>query len=91
MKIEGPSLIFAFYFLVKCLVQENEVSKLKTSFSEYQKVCELCEDVTGYKLLGYSYYQVGQKLKAMDAFVAALQKMPGNKLLITNIEKCTKT
>lgn len=91
MKIEGPSLIFAFYFLVKCLVQENEVSKLNTSFSEYQKVCELCEDVTGYKLLGYSYYQVGQKQKAMDAFVAALQKMPGNKLLITNIEKCTNT
>ena len=91
MKIEGPSLIFLFYFLVKCLFQEGEVMKLKTVFQEYQKVCELCEEFNGYKLLGYSYYQVGDKQKAKDAFMAALEKMPGSKLLITNIEKCSST
>lgn len=90
MKIEGPSLIFVFYFLVRCLVLEDEVTKLKAIFEEYQKVCELCEDITGYKLLGYSYYQVGDKQKARDAFMSALQKMPGSKLLISNIQKCSE-
>lgn len=89
MKIEGPSLIFTFYFLVRCLVQEDEVTKLKSIFEEYQKVCDLCEDITGYKLLGYSYYQVGDKHKAKEAFMSALQKMPGSKLLISNIKKCS--
>lgn len=89
-KIEGPSLIFVFYFLVRCLVLEGEVTKLKAIFEEYQKVCNLCEDITGYKLLGYSYYQVGDKQKARDAFMSALQKMPGSKLLISNIQKCSE-
>ena len=89
MKIEGPSLIFVFYFLVKCLVLEDEVTKLKAIFEEYQKVCDLCEDITGFKLLGYSYYQVGEKQKARDAFISALQEMPGSKLLIKNIQKCS--
>lgn len=89
MKIEGPSLIFTFYFLVRCLVQEDEVTKLKSIFEEYQKVCDLWEDITGYKLLGYSYYQVGDKDKAKEAFMSALQKMPGSKLLISNIKKCS--
>ena len=89
-KIEGPSLIFVFYFLVRCLVLEDEVTKLKAIFEEYQKVCDLCEDITGYKLLGYSYYQVGHMQKARDAFLSALQKMPGSKLLISNIQKCSE-
>lgn len=89
MKIEGPSLIFVFYFLVKCLVLEDKVSKLKAIFEEYQKVCDLCEDITGYKLLGYSYYQVGEKQKAREAFLSALEKMPGSKLLMSNIQKCS--
>ena len=89
MKIEGPSLIFTFYFLVRCLVQEDEVTKLKSIFEEYQKVRDLCEDITGYKLLGYSFYQVGDKYKAKEAFMSALQKMPGSKLLISNIKKCS--
>ncbi|XP_022795420.1 uncharacterized protein LOC111334006 [Stylophora pistillata] len=90
MKIEGPSLIFVFYFLVTCLVLEDEVTKLKTIFEEYQKVCDLCDDITGYKLLGYSFYQVGDKKKARDAFTSALQKMPGSKLLLSNIQKCSE-
>lgn len=90
MKIEGPSLIFVFYFLVRCLVLEDEVTKLKTIFEEYQKVCDLCDDITGYKLLGYSFYQVGDKKKARDAFTSALQKMPGSKLLLSNIQKCSE-
>lgn len=89
MKIEGPSLIFVFYFLVRCFVLEDEVTKPKAIFEEYERVCDLCDDITGYKLLGYSYYQVGNKQKARDAFMSALQKMPGSKLLISNIQKCS--
>lgn len=56
MKIEGLLFIFVFYFLVRCLVLEDEVLKFKVIFEEYYKVCDLCEDIIGYKFFGYSYY-----------------------------------
>ena len=87
-KIEGPAILFAYYFLVKCLVRQDDMTIFPYMFKEYERVCEVYGKAEGFKLLGYSYLQVGQKIKAKGAFATALGMCPDDKLLQKNIAKC---